>query len=83
MAPDDSEILLHSHELYSALLQAWPSASCHLLHHQTCYRLHSLQDTEAALQQARAESDGRLAAMRKGLLAAEDAERAELEKEYK
>jgi len=35
------------------------------------------------LQQARADSEGRLAAMRKGLLAAEDAERAELEKEYK
>jgi hypothetical protein len=35
------------------------------------------------LQQARAESEGRLAAMRKELLAAEDAERAELENEYK
>jgi len=35
------------------------------------------------LQQARADSEGRLAAMRKELLAAEDAERAELEKEYK
>ncbi|KAL0020621.1 hypothetical protein WJX79_002482 [Trebouxia sp. C0005] len=41
------------------------------------------QDTEAALQQARADSKGRLAAMQRELLAAEDAERAELEKEYK
>ncbi len=38
---------------------------------------------EADLQKARLESEGRLAAMRKSLLAAEDAERAELEREYK
>ena len=54
-----------------------------IINQPSCHLLHSLQDTEAALQQARAESEGRLAAMRKGLLAAEDAERAELEKEYK
>ena len=38
---------------------------------------------EAEMQAAKRESEQRLAAMRKDLLAAEDAERAELEHEYK
>lgn len=51
-----------------------PKVVCHL----AC-----AQDTEAEEQRAKKESEGRLAALRKQLLAAEDAERAELEKEYK
>ena len=42
-----------------------------------------VQDTEAELQKARLTSEGRVALMRKELLAAEDAERAELEREYR
>ena len=38
---------------------------------------------EAQMQEAKRESERRLAAMRKELLAAEDAERTELEHDYK
>ena len=42
-----------------------------------------MQDVEAEIHKAKLESEGRLAAMRKDLLAAEDRERAELELEYR
>ena len=42
-----------------------------------------MQDTNANMHKAKVESEGRLAAMRKELLAAEDRERAELEHEYR
>ena len=44
---------------------------------------HGMQEHEAQQQKARLESDARIAAMQKELLAKEDQERAELEKEYK
>lgn len=44
---------------------------------------HGMQEHEAQQQKARLESDARTAAMQKELLAKEDQERAELEKEYK
>lgn len=42
-----------------------------------------MQDIDADIQKAKLESHGRLAAVRKQLLAAEDVERAELEREYR
>lgn len=42
-----------------------------------------MQSVEADMHQAKLESEGRLAALRKELLAAEDRERAELEQEYR
>ena len=43
----------------------------------------STQEAEAEIQKAKRESESRLAATRKQLLAAEDDEKAELEREYK
>ena len=68
------QALLRGH-LICCVLARHPQVMCHLL---AC-----AQDTEAEVHRAKKESEGRLAALRKELLAAEDAERAELEKEYK
>ena len=43
----------------------------------------AVQDVEAEVQKSKLESEGRLAAMRKELLATEDKERSELEHEYR
>ena len=69
-----AQALLHGH-LICSVYARHPTVMCHL---PAC-----AQDTEAEVQRAKKESEGRLAALRKELLAAEDAERAELEKEYK
>lgn len=42
-----------------------------------------VQDINADMRKAKLDSEGRLAAMRKETLAAEDRERAELEREYR
>ena len=42
-----------------------------------------MQDIDADVHKVKLESEGRLAAMRKEILAAEDRERAELEHEYR
>ena len=49
-----------------------------------CYLIVSaVQDIEADVRKSKLESEARLAAMRKELLAAEDRERSELEREYR